>query len=60
MVRPPAQENPLTLRRLQERLGDQLLTILTIMLGLWLFVVEPLRADALIGSEIIGFVSLWR
>jgi hypothetical protein len=56
MVRPPAQENPLTLRRLQERLGDQLLTILTIMLGLWLFVVEPLRADALIGSEIIGFV----
>jgi len=42
--------------RLRARFGDELLTLLTIMLALWLFVVEPLHGHALIGSEIAGFV----
>ena len=38
--------------RLQEH---PLLTALTIMLALWLFVISPLHNDAIISTEILGF-----
>ena len=43
------------LSRLQERWRDRLLTALTIMLALWLFVISPLHNDAIISTEILGF-----
>src|SRR6476646_6582117 len=43
------------LSRVQERWRDPLLTALTIMLALWLFVISPLHNDAIISTEILGF-----
>ena len=37
-------------RRLQERLGDPLLTVLTIVLALFLFVIAPLHAAGIVIS----------
>jgi hypothetical protein len=41
---------------LQERLGDSLLTLLTLVIALWLFVISPMHGSALIGTEILGFL----
>lgn len=41
--------------RLQERLGDPLLTVLTILLALLLFVIAPLHAAGIAQSQDVGF-----
>ena len=41
-------------RRLQERLGDPLLTVLTILLALMLFVIAPLHAAGIFPSADVG------
>lgn len=40
--------------RLQERLGDPLLTVLTILLAVMLFVIAPLHAAGIFASEDVG------
>jgi hypothetical protein len=42
-------------RRLQTRLGDQLLTALTIMLAILLFVIAPLQAAGVVAAHYFGF-----
>ena len=44
----------LRFRRLQERLGDPLLTVLTILLALLLFVIAPLHAAGIVLSQDVG------
>ena len=41
-------------RRLQERLGDPLLTVLTILLALLLFIIAPLHAAGIVLSQDVG------
>ena len=43
-------------RRLQERLGDPLLTVLTILFAVMLFVIAPLHAAGIFASEDVGLV----
>jgi hypothetical protein len=44
----------LRFHRLQERLGDPLLTVLTILLALLLFVIAPLHAAGIVLSQDVG------
>lgn len=48
------QERQTSFRRLQESLGDPLLTFLTVLFAVMLFVIAPLRASGIIASEDIG------
>jgi hypothetical protein len=48
------EERKARFRRLQERLGDPLLTVLTILLALMLFVIAPLHAAGVFASEDVG------
>jgi hypothetical protein len=48
------QDAKLRFRRLQERLGDPLLTVLTILLALMLFVIAPLHATGIFPSADVG------
>ncbi len=49
-----ARDAKLRFRRLQERLGDPLLTVLTILLALLLFVIAPLHAAGIVISQDVG------
>jgi hypothetical protein len=49
-----ARDTKIRFRRLQERLGDPLLTVLTILLALLLFVIAPLHAAGTIVSQDVG------
>jgi hypothetical protein len=49
-----ARDAKLRFRRLQERLGDPLLTVLTILLALLLFVIAPLHAAGIFKSPDVG------
>jgi hypothetical protein len=44
------------LDRLREQLRDPLLTLLTLLLVFWMFVLAPLHAAAVIDTDIIGFI----
>lgn len=48
------QEQKTSFRRLQESLGDPLLTVLTILFAVMLFVIAPLRASGIFASEDVG------
>ena len=48
------QEQKARFRRLQDRLGDPLLTVLTILFALMLFVIAPLHAAGIFASEDVG------
>jgi hypothetical protein len=48
------EERKARFRRLQERLGDPLLTVLTTLLALMLFVIAPLHAAGVFASEDVG------
>jgi hypothetical protein len=48
------QDAKVRFRRLQERLGDPLLTVLTILFALMLFVIAPLHAAGVFASQDIG------
>jgi Ion channel len=48
------RDTRLRFRRLQERLGDPLLTTLTILLALLLFVVAPFHAAGIVASQDVG------
>ncbi|HUI96510.1 MAG TPA: ion channel [Xanthobacteraceae bacterium] len=48
-----------SVRRLQERYGDALLTSLTVILLLLMFVVAPLRAEDVVIAQLIGAVLLF-
>jgi len=43
------------LSRLREQLRDPLLTLLTVLLVFWMFVLAPLHAAAVVNTDIIGF-----
>ena len=49
-----ARDTRLRFHRLQERLGDPLLTVLTILLALLLFVIAPLHAAGIVVSQDVG------
>ena len=49
-----ARDTRLRFHRLQERLGDPLLTVLTILLALLLFVIAPLHAAGIVLSQDVG------
>lgn len=51
-----AGKSGMNFRHLQERLGDPLLTVLTVLLVLMLFVVAPLHASGIFVSEDVGLV----
>ncbi len=42
--------------RLREQLRDPLLTLLTLMLVVWMFVLAPLHAAAVIDTDVVGFM----
>jgi len=44
------------LSHLREQLRDPLLTLLTLLLVFWMFVLAPLHAAAVIDTDIIGFI----
>jgi hypothetical protein len=44
------------LARLRVQLRDPLLTLLTLLLVFWMFVLAPLHAAAVINTDIIGFI----
>jgi hypothetical protein len=44
------------LKRPREQLRDPLLTLLTLLLVFWMFVLAPLHAAAVINTDIIGFI----
>ena len=48
------EEQKARFQRLQERLGDPLLTVLTILFALMLFVIAPLHAAGIFASEDVG------
>ena len=48
------RDTRLRFHRLQERLGDPLLTVLTILLALLLFVIAPLHAAGIVLSQDVG------
>jgi hypothetical protein len=48
------QEQKARFRRLQEQLGDPLLTFLTALFALMLFVIAPLHAAGVFESEDVG------
>jgi len=45
-----------SLDRLRLQLRDPLLTLLTLLLVFWMFVLAPLHAAAVINTDIIGFI----
>jgi len=45
-----------SLDRLRLQLRDPLLTLLTLLLVFWMFVLAPLHASAVINTDIIGFI----
>jgi hypothetical protein len=49
-----ARDTRLRFHGLQERLGDPLLTVLTILLALLLFVIAPLHAAGIVSSQDVG------
>lgn len=49
-----AHDEKLRFHRLQERLGDPLLTVLTILFALLLFVIAPLHAAGIVRSQDVG------
>ena len=43
--------------RMRERLRDPLLTVLTIVLAFWMFVLAPLHHSAARDTNIVGFLA---
>ena len=52
--RTPPMARRARFRHLQERLGDPLLTFLTVLFAVMLFVIAPLRASGIFASEDVG------